>query len=122
MRTGKRDEKGAAAAELAIVLPIFIILVFGIVEFGLAFNRLQGVHAAAREGARIGAVAPGAECAQALDALDGLGVTGFACTVSQSCPGDKVIVEVSASEEIDIPIVGTRTVSLSGRGEFRCEG
>ena len=122
MRQRNKDDKGAAAAELAIVLPIFIILVFGIIEFGLAFNRLQGVHAAAREGARIGAITPGTECAQAFDALDGLNVTGFSCSVTQSCPGTKVVVEVSATEEIDIPIVGTRTVSLSGKGEFRCEG
>ena len=122
MRKRKSDESGAAAAELALVLPIFIILIFGIIEFGLAFNRLQGVHAAAREGARIGAVAPGNECAQAFAALDGLGVTGFTCIVSQSCPGSKVVVEVSATEEIDIPIVGIRTVSLSSKGEFRCEG
>ena len=117
-----RDDRGAAAAELAIVLPIFLILVMGIVEFGLAFNRLQGVHAAAREAARTGAVAPGSECARAFDALDGLGVVGFTCSVDQSCPGSKVVVTVSATEEIDIPIVGTRSVSLSSKGEFRCEG
>ena len=122
MRTRTNDQRGAAAAELAIVLPIFIILVFGIIEFGLAFNRLQGVHAAAREGARVGAISPGNECAEAFDAIDGLGVTGFTCNVTQSCPGSKVVVEVSASEEIDIPIVGTRTVSLTGKGGFRCEG
>lgn len=122
MHKRDRNERGAAAAELAIVLPIFIILVFGIIEFGLAFNRLQGVHAAAREGARIGAIAPGSECAEAFDALDGLGISGFACSVTQSCPGTKVVVEVSATEEIDIPILGNRSVSLSGKGEFRCEG
>ena len=118
----RRDERGAAAAELAIVLPIFLILVMGIVEFGLAFNRLQGVHAAAREAARVGAVTPGFECARALDAVSGLGVEGFVCTVVQSCPGDRVIVEVTATEEIDIPLVGTRSVSLDGHGEFKCEG
>ncbi|MFT7646169.1 MAG: Flp pilus assembly protein TadG, partial [Candidatus Poriferisodalaceae bacterium] len=48
---------------MAIILPVLVLLMFGIVEFGLAFNRLQGVHAAAREGARVGAVSPGDECA-----------------------------------------------------------
>lgn len=115
-------QRGSVAAELAIVLPLFIMLVVGIVEFGLAFNRLQGVHSAAREGARIGSISPGAECGQAWDSLDAVQVQGFACSVVQSCPGDKVVVEVKATEEIDIPLVGSRFVSLTGKGEFQCEG
>lgn len=116
-----RNDEGAAAAELAIVLPVLLLLVIGILEFGLAFNRLQGVHAAAREGARSGSVSPGTECARATDALSGLSVSGLTCSVSSSCPGDRVIVEVAASEEISIPFLGSRTVSLTGHGEFRCE-
>jgi Flp pilus assembly protein TadG len=42
--------------EAAIVLPVLILLVFGILEFGLLFNRMQGVHAAARESARLGSL------------------------------------------------------------------
>ncbi len=124
MKTGRTREgdEGAAAVELAIILPIFIILIFGIIEFGLAFNRMQGVHAAAREAARFGAVTPGTECDRAAEAIDGLGVTGFTCVVSESCPGTRVVVEVAAAEEIDIPILGSRTVHLESRGEFRCEG
>ena len=37
-------------AEFALVLPLLLILLFGIVEFGIAFNRAQAVEAAAREG------------------------------------------------------------------------
>lgn len=49
-------ERGAAAVELAIVLTILILFVFGVIQFGLAFNRHQGLQAAAREGARIASV------------------------------------------------------------------
>lgn len=52
---GQRDS-GAAAVETALVLPIIILIVFGIVEFGVLFNRLQGVHAASRESARLGSL------------------------------------------------------------------
>ena len=51
-----RDQRGAAAVEMAIVLPILILLVFGIIEWSIYFNRLQGLQAAAREGARVAAL------------------------------------------------------------------
>lgn len=120
-RRRSRSEEGAAAAEFAIVLPLLIIMVFGIVEFGQAYFRMQGVQAAAREGARSGAVEPGSECAQANATMVGLNPETFTCTVVAACPGDRAIVEVTATETIEIPIVGTRTTNLSARGEFRCE-
>jgi hypothetical protein len=119
-RNRQRDEDGVVAVELALVLPVLVMLLFGILQFGIAFNRLQGVHAAAREGARVGAVTPGNECSRAADAMDGLGVAST-CIVIQGCPGESVIVEVTADNDIDIPFVGSRTVTLTGRGEFRCE-
>ena len=48
-----RDERGAAAVEFALVLPILILLVFGIIEFGFVFNRWLTVTHAAREGVRV---------------------------------------------------------------------
>lgn len=51
-RVNIEDEKGAAAVEFALVLPIFILLVLGIVTFGLIFKDYLGISHAAREGAR----------------------------------------------------------------------
>lgn len=48
--------KGQATLELALVLPILILLLFGIVEFGRIFNASLTIAQAAREGARVGAV------------------------------------------------------------------
>jgi len=47
-----RDRKGAALVEMALVLPIFCMVVFGIVEFGRAFMVGQLVTNAAREAVR----------------------------------------------------------------------
>jgi TadE-like protein len=119
-RERDRDERGAVAVELALTLPILIMLVFGIIEFGITFNRLQGLHAAAREGARVGAVDPGSECGAAYDALSGMSINSPSCSVS-GCPGDSVVVTLRANSPISIPLVGDFNIRLTGRGEFRCE-
>lgn len=46
-------ERGQSMAEMALVLPLFLLLVFGIVELGRAFAARQALTSAAREGARI---------------------------------------------------------------------
>jgi len=51
-RSFGRDERGATFVEFAIVSAIFILLVFGLIEFGIAYLARNTVTAAAREGAR----------------------------------------------------------------------
>lgn len=52
---GRRGEDGAAAVEFALVLPILVIVVLGIVTGGLSYSNAIGVQNAVREGARFGA-------------------------------------------------------------------
>ena len=55
-RSGFAGEKGAVAVEFALILPIFLMLVFGIVEFGRAYNIQVSLSEAARETARYTAI------------------------------------------------------------------
>jgi Flp pilus assembly pilin Flp len=51
-----RRQDGAAAVEFALLLPLLVLLLFGFIQFGLAFNaRIQATNAA-REGARLAVV------------------------------------------------------------------
>lgn len=50
------DQKGAAAVEFAIILPILIMLLFGIIEFGILLYDKAMITNASREGARAGIV------------------------------------------------------------------
>lgn len=54
-----RDNKGQELVEYALTLPILLLLVLGIMEFGLAIFAYNTVANAAREGARVGAVMDG---------------------------------------------------------------
>ena len=51
-----RGEEGAAAVEFALLLPLLVLLLFGLIQFGAAFNtRIQATNAA-REAARMAVV------------------------------------------------------------------
>ena len=58
MRAHKRlrSESGASAVELALLLPVLMMILFGIIEFGLALYRQAILTNASREGARLGIV------------------------------------------------------------------
>ena len=51
-----RGQRGTAAVEFAIVLPVLVLLLFGTIEFGLLLFNKQVITNASREGARAGIV------------------------------------------------------------------
>lgn len=51
----RRNERGAAVVEMAMVLPLLILLVFGAVEYGLLFRERLTIASAANSAARTGA-------------------------------------------------------------------
>ena len=54
----KREERGAALVEFALALPLLLVVIAGIVDFGFTFQRYEVLTNAAREGARM-ATLPG---------------------------------------------------------------
>jgi len=51
-----RSESGASAVEFALLLPVLMMILFGIIEFGLALYQQAILTNASREGARLGIV------------------------------------------------------------------
>jgi len=84
-RTG-RDDRGAAALEFALILPILVVLVFGIIAFGYMLSFRQAMSQAAAEGGRAAAVKPAGtpndeRLASARSAInDSLSSYGVECT------------------------------------------
>jgi Flp pilus assembly protein TadG len=52
----RRNQKGAAAIEFALILPVLVLLILGIIEFSVALYDKAVVTNASREGARAGIV------------------------------------------------------------------
>lgn len=106
----RHDEKGQSATELALVLPVFCLLLFGIIQFGILFNNYVTVTDAARAGARKAAVSrlePN-PCAAAEEAVrksaGGLDQSKLVVKVCPTTwqPGADVTVEASYPYEINL--------------------
>ncbi|WP_141012904.1 TadE/TadG family type IV pilus assembly protein [Nocardioides sambongensis] len=87
-RAPGRTPRGAAAVEFALVLPVLLVLVFGIINFGDMLSVRQGVSQAAAEGARAAAVTPGStetkRAAAKAAVADALGAHGETCSAECS--------------------------------------
>ncbi len=55
-RARMRRQDGASAVEFALIAPVLFIILFGILEFGIAFLQVQSIRTAVREGGRAAAV------------------------------------------------------------------
>lgn len=89
LRRHPRERRGAAAVELAVVLPLFFLLIFGMIEYGRLVMVQQIITNAAREGARV-AILTTATTSSVTTAvtsyLTNAGITGETVTVSPSPP------------------------------------
>ncbi|RLV56527.1 hypothetical protein D9V41_05480 [Aeromicrobium phragmitis] len=53
---GRRRDRGAAVVEFALLVPVFLVLLFGIISYGWMLSFRQAVSQAAAEGARAAAI------------------------------------------------------------------
>ena len=115
MRTIWKQEHGQSLVEFALILPVFIFVLFGIMEFGRLWEMSNVMTSAAREGARVAAIAENsAEQARAAaqNILDAGNVTD--ATVSVSGPNGASEVSVVVTVEYT-PLTGT---FIPGLGSF----
>jgi Flp pilus assembly protein TadG len=81
-----RKDRGAAAVEFALVLPVLMLIIFGIVDFGRMLNGKITINEAAREGARAAALVGAAEANARIGAVTA-GMSGVSASVSE-CPSE----------------------------------
>jgi len=117
--TGRRGkgEGGQSLVEFALVLPIFLLVLFAIVDFGMAFHAWITVTNSAREGARLGSVrAPEDDINQRVrDTAGSLGDDlDVTITNAEGDPGESVVVDVSYGYSLITPLVGILGVISAG--------
>ena len=137
MRRRLRNERGASAVEFAFIVPLLILLVLGIAEFGHAFQVQGTLSAAAREGVRAMALQNDPVAARAVvrDAASSLnpGVTDAQIKIqlegsaAQTCPTTAGAGSQSVRLTITYPMpflthfFGSG-LTLTGTGVMRCNG
>lgn len=125
------DDRGATAVEFGLIVPLLIVLVIGIAEFGHAFQVQGTLSAAAREGARAMALQndPALARAAVLDATSSLDpavaphqivVTPVSCPVTGG-GGTNVRVTITYPKPYLTGFFGSG-VDLTGTGVMRCNG
>jgi Flp pilus assembly protein TadG len=134
-----RRRRGQALVEFALVVPLFLLLLAGMIDFGLGLNASIAVSNAAREGARLGAVdAVDADIVARVNTImatyPGLPTSvsascthagGGACTLDTASTkpgsGDSVIVTVSYDYNMVWPLAFGRVITLTSTAKFRIE-
>ena len=97
--------------ELAIILPIFLLLVFGVIQFGITYNNLITLRQGTREAARQGAVGNfGSTASCSLTGLSG----------SPSTDIQKLM--CLTKQQIGLSYANTRVKVLSGSADFTSSG
>ena len=106
--TTSRSQRGTAAVEFALVLPIVLMVVLAMVQVGLLVRDRLLVESAVRSGARTAAVEPGDDAIRsavlrAAPALDAQAVS--VATSRAGSQGDPVTVNVTYAASIRVPFV-----------------
>jgi hypothetical protein len=135
-----RGEEGAAAVEFALIVSLLFVILFGIMEFGLAFFELQNLRSASREGARSAAIGGNRDEVRAAivqgasgslpSSYDGFTPSGPGPFCTSGTKGDPIEVtlprntlptNVQSTFEISIPFIPSFTLTPEIKGTFRCE-
>ena len=108
----RRDDHGQATVELALVLPVVVVLLLVGAQVAVVLHDQVLVLHAAREAARAAAVQPAGSRAATVDATQAVRAAlpahrseRYRITVHQRAPG-LVEVRVATSSPTDVPLVG----------------
>jgi Flp pilus assembly protein TadG len=104
-----REEKGQSLVEFALLIPLLILILMAIIEFGFMFNAYITISNASREGARLGSLG-GSDFAvqeRVADTTEHLNQSNMSVTVSPSSRsrGDMITVDVIYDYQLITPVI-----------------
>lgn len=121
LRKRFKSEKGASSIEFALILPVLVMLMVGIFEFGMAYSNYIAITHAAREGARLAAVNQFSEelvRERAYPVNPDLIILSYPYGNTH---GEPVLVTVKYNKKIEIPMWGETVVPLQSQASMRIE-
>ncbi len=120
------SERGQGMVEMALVLPILLAVLIGVVQIALVYHARNVATTGVQEGARLAGAegrTPEEGAARARDVLQsGLGKTGSEFTVTAQDTGETVVVQTKGGYPLIIPWVTGHNISIKASGEVRKEG
>jgi Flp pilus assembly protein TadG len=99
-----KNEQGQTMVEFAFVLPILLVMLFGIIQFGVIFNNYVALTDAARAASRKGAVSRNAS-----DPKGDCEATGYAAGTNLRNPGTDFVLTCNSSWGIGSDVTVTAT-------------
>jgi Flp pilus assembly protein TadG len=97
VRRPRAGERGAAAVEFALVVPVLLLLVFGIIGYGYLLSFRQALSQAAAEGARAAAVQPAGTSPTVLQSVMAAAVNEALDSYGVRCAGTALQHEVDGT-------------------------
>lgn len=122
--SSERSESGAAMVEFALILPLLLMLVFGTIEFGRAYNAQNTLTHAAREGAREYAITQDATAGEdaARNAATSLKQSLLTVTMSACNAGQPATATLQYPFQINIAFWRVTNFTMQAEGVMRCGG
>jgi Flp pilus assembly protein TadG len=118
-RRGPND-RGVASVEFALVVPLLVLLLFGLVVAGSVYLDQLNLQSAARNAARAGSISSATACTTAQTELAAQSVGNLQCKVLSTCSTGGFRVELKANRTVTIPLLGDRDVNLTATSTFSC--
>lgn len=113
-------DRGAAVLEFALTVPLMLIMLVGIIEFGRAYNMVISLQGAVREGARSLALGENATTVASVvrssTAVTIDGITQTPCIVA----GGTATVQANQLFTFGIPFVPLGSMTLEAKASMRC--
>src|SRR5688572_18999057 len=110
-RSGNWRARGAAVVEFAVVLPLLLTILFGIIEYGWVFMVRQTLQTAAREGCRLAVLqTTTTPYTNVLDrvaqVMEPTGLTAYAVTMTHATTGNPIETVVVEVPYDDVSLMG----------------
>jgi Flp pilus assembly protein TadG len=129
----RRQTRAAAIVEFALVVPILFLLVWGIISFSRAYQRLNALSSSLREGARVASTMDSVVSAASRTTTIRTRIRAFSSAFGY--PIDTSLVNIDASSGVDVrvhvvnyPIFsglsfvgGLSSITVTREAVFRCE-